>query len=872
MKFFQANAAGILLAAALLPVSALGGLTASAAQSGDLTGDGKVSSADVKALQQYLLAKSSSLSDWQAGDMNGDRVLNAADLSLLKRIAPAEEEPDPVYIHLKGSSITSEGGSVDISGNTATISSSGVYYIDGTLDGGQVIVNIPDETVDSKTVKLFLNGVKMTNNSAPCILVENAENTSVNLVEGKENTLSDGKEAPAAEAEPQFAVLQAKDDMTIKGDGSLIITAGTEYGIHCNNDLKLNGGTLSVTTENTDGIRGRTSLTVKGGSITVDSKGDGIKSTKGSLEIIGGDVAIKSSKDALQAETTMTLSGGTVLACGDRGLTAPALSLDGCTLLATATDNQCETLSSTAQSTIAVDLTKEWSKNNPIALTDGSGRTVFDRNTLKKFRYGIISSPELNSSTGYELYVGGIQVKQNGSGSFKAGSPAAYTNVNNTVTDTKLLYGDLFDQSKVHRIEITMSNWSQFLSSCDQQKEDWYPCDVKIDGEEIKNVGIRAKGNSSHMFVAQAGSAGKGKYSWRMKFDKYDKYGNYHGLTEICMNNMYSDPSCMRDILCYNACYEVGSYAPECAYTNMYVNGDLYSFYFLAEQPGTTLAERLATKDDAVFYKAIDKTNAQGSYDCSFTSQMTLDNFEVKWGTDDQLKHIDEVKQAINQLTTSNYKFIEDIIDVPSFLQGFAVNAMMCNYDSYNGMMPHNYYLEYDNGKMYYVSWDFNLSLGNFMDNGASVNSDINTGMYQAQLSQRPLLKLLQIPEYKKLYDGYVRQIMQMYSNPEQTVNSIASVIRNDVKADPRFFFTPEKFESNIAKSPNGLQVSGGGGGGMGGWPGGGGGWPGGGGGWGGGFGGGMFGGGLYSYGGENVSIVDFMIKRNEVVGSTLGK
>ena len=81
MKFFQANAAGILLAAALLPVSALGGLTASAAQSGDLTGDGKVSSADVKALQQYLLAKSSSLSDWQAGDMNGDRVLNAADLS-----------------------------------------------------------------------------------------------------------------------------------------------------------------------------------------------------------------------------------------------------------------------------------------------------------------------------------------------------------------------------------------------------------------------------------------------------------------------------------------------------------------------------------------------------------------------------------------------------------------------------------------------------------------------------------------------------------------------------------------------------------------------------------------------------------------------
>ena len=40
---------------------------------------------------------------------------------------------------------------------------------------------------------------------------------------------------------------------------------------------------------------------------------------------------------------------------------------------------------------------------------------------------------------------------------------------------------------------------------------------------------------------------------------------------------------------------------------------------------------------------------------------------------------------------------------------------------------------------------------------------------------------------------------------------------------------------------------------------------------WGGFGGGGFFGGGLFSYGGDSVSIADFMIKRNEYIHSKLG-
>jgi len=847
--------------------------------------------------------------------------------------APQPEITVEANIKLNGGSVTSDSEYAKAQGSTLTITHSGTYNISGKLDNGQICVDIPDENADPGTVKLIFSGVDISGKNAPAVLVKNADKTSITVADGTENTITDGDAAYSGDFLDN-AVIEAKDDLTIKGGdagtGKLIITANIQPAVVCNNDLKFTGGDITIQTLNatdkTDAVKGKTSVTVKGGKLNVDAEGDGIKSSKGSLAIEGGEVTVKCGKDALQAETDLTVSGGKIIACGDRGITCPGtIGISGCELLATATDNQCETLAATDAPALILNFTKEWAKNNPVAIVDGSGQTVFDANTHKKFRYAIVASDKLNADTQYKVFTGGIRVNHAGGDTFKAGFGAGnitYNDVNNT-DDAEVLYGKLFDQSMVHSVDVKMSesDWQTFLAHADE--EAYYPCDVVIDGEEFDNVAIRTKGNSSRQFVSQAG---KDKFSFRIKLNKYDKLQNYHGLTDICLNNMYSDPSCMRDILCYNACYEVGSYAPLCSYTDMKLNGQLYSFYFMAEQPAETLAERLAVTDDSVFYKAADKMLAGSSYDCSFKPSMALENFEVKFGDDEQLQHIAEVKDAINKVSSSNYKFIEDIIDVPSFLQGFAVNAVMCNYDSYNGMMPHNYYLEYTNGKMYYVSWDFNLSLGNFMDNGASVNSDIKTATYQTTVADRPLLKLLEVPEYYDMYVGYVKQIVNMYSQPEQAVDGIATLIRSHVKADPRFFFTGDQFETNIAKSANGLQVSGGNGGWNmwgntggdqnGGWnmwggnndggqtDGGGaftgnpnpndswniwggdnggwnmwsteigadeGGWGGfGGGGWGG-FGGFGGGGTLFSYGGENVSIVDFMIKRNEVIHSALG-
>ena len=416
---------------------------------GDVNNDNKVSVADAVAILQFVANKDKFNLSAQAADNadvynRGDGVtardalaIQRLDAKVISALPESVMEPsttstgttasttatgtttattttpaaDITYIHLNGDSATVTGEHAAVSGSVITIDHSGTYYVDGTLNDGQINVNIADETADAETVKIFLNGAKITGKSAPAIFVTNAENTSINLVDGTENSLSDGDTAYAGDNLGK-AVIEAKDDITIKGGekgtGILNITASTQDGISCNNDVKFNGGTVNITTLNstdkTDAVKGKTSVTVKEGVLTIDAEGDGIKSSKGSVIIEGGSVSIKAGNDAVQAGTTIDISGGTVIAGGDRGFTATeAVNITGGEVYATATDNQVDkAMLAGSTRTVALlncidDSTNEkdgmWKKANTIAASRN-----FDIQFAKKYKYVLVSTTDMNGA------------------------------------------------------------------------------------------------------------------------------------------------------------------------------------------------------------------------------------------------------------------------------------------------------------------------------------------------------------------------------------------------------------------------------------------------------------------------------------------
>ena len=421
LKKLFAGLSSVCLAAYSLPVVGFAAETAAQKTVGDANCDGEIDMSDAVLIMQalsnpnkYGIGGSDKNAITEAGWANADcdgaanGVSNMDALAIQKYLLGAGElssgKSDPVTeatkIHLKNTSIEVEGDNATVDGTIVTITHSGEYYVDGTLDDGQINVNIADETADPDTVKIFLNGVSITGKSAPAILVTNAEKTSVNLVDGTENFISDGETAYEGDF-AKSAVIEAKDDLTIKGgekgDGTLTLTANTQDGISCNNDIKITGGQIFITTKNTDnkadGIKAKKSVTVKG-SLEIDAAGDGIKSTKEAVVFAGGTTKIKAGNDAVQAETTIDISDGKLVAGGDRGLTAvTGINITGGIVYATATDNQVDTKLLTASQTTVLlncvnDPTNEkdgtWKKSNAIS---GGDKIEF----TKKYKYVLIS-------------------------------------------------------------------------------------------------------------------------------------------------------------------------------------------------------------------------------------------------------------------------------------------------------------------------------------------------------------------------------------------------------------------------------------------------------------------------------------------------
>ena len=85
----------------------------------------------------------------------------------------------------------------------------------------------------------------------------------------------------------------------------------------------------------------------------------------------------------------------------------------------------------------------------------------------------------------------------------------------NKISTHKISYESrIFDNSNIHKIDIVMNDWEDFIENC--ENEEYSPCSVVIDGEAFKNVGIRAKGNTSLSSVSKTGSE---RYSFKIEFD-----------------------------------------------------------------------------------------------------------------------------------------------------------------------------------------------------------------------------------------------------------------------------------------------------------------------------------------------------------------
>ena len=159
----------------------------------------------------------------------------------------------------------------------------------------------------------------------------------------------------------------------------------------------------------------------------------------------------------------------------------------------------------------------------------------------------------------------------------------------------------LFDDSYVHEIDIQISedSWNDLLENA--IKEEYYVCDVEIDGTMFYNVGIRAKGNTSLSQIYSDDTTDR--YSFKIKFDEYQDGNTCYGLDKLALNNTMSDTTYMKDYLTYDMMNFVGADSPLSSFMYISINGEPWGLYVGVECIDESFLERNYGSNYGELYK-----------------------------------------------------------------------------------------------------------------------------------------------------------------------------------------------------------------------------------------------------------------------------
>lgn len=401
---------------------------------------------------------------------------------------------------------------------------------------------------------------------------------------------------------------------------------------------------------------------------------------------------------------------------------------------------------------------------------------------------------------------------------------------------TTMGYEDkLFDTSSVHKINIVMDDWDEFISNA--ESEEYYACTLEIDGETYKNVAIRGKGNTSLTKVA---AYGNDRYSFKVEFDRYDSSVTYHGLDKLCLNNIIQDNTYMKDYLCYRLMAEMGVASPLCSYVYVSVNGSDWGLYLAVEGVEESFLQRNYGSDYGELYKPDSQSMGGGRGNGKGFDMDDLDPAEnagdnakpdgkgggrdgMNSSDDTLLKYIDDdpdsysnifdnaktdvsksdKKRLIAALKTLSGDEPEQAVDVDAVIRYFVVHNFVLNFDSYTGSMIHNYYLYESDGQMQMIPWDYNLAFGAFQSAGGAtslVNYPIDDPVSGGDTSDRPMLAwIFQNEEYTELYHKYFAELISTVFDSgafAQEFDSVVQMISPYVESDPTKFCTYEEFET----------------------------------------------------------------------------
>lgn len=153
----------------------------------------------------------------------------------------------------------------------------------------------------------------------------------------------------------------------------------------------------------------------------------------------------------------------------------------------------------------------------------------------------------------------------------------------NTSSASAQTADELFDPSTLHEIRLFINSRDLQRLRAEFELNTYYTADLVWRGVRVRNVAVRSRGT---------GSRNPTKLGLQVDVDRYTSGQRFLGLSSLVLDNVWQDPSFIREALAMASFRRMGQSAPRTSFARVFINSQYQGLYAVTEAVDDAFLER----------------------------------------------------------------------------------------------------------------------------------------------------------------------------------------------------------------------------------------------------------------------------------------
>jgi spore coat protein H len=360
----------------------------------------------------------------------------------------------------------------------------------------------------------------------------------------------------------------------------------------------------------------------------------------------------------------------------------------------------------------------------------------------------------------------------------------------------------LFNDTVLHEIRLNINSKDWQTLKDNYLTNDYYPCDLRWNGQVVRNVGIRSRGQASRNAT---------KPSLRVDFNHYTAGQTLLDLKSVVLRNNSTDFSNMHERIAMQLYARMGLPAPRVAHTRLYINDAYQGLYSIVESLDKSFLSRNFDENEGYLYK-YDRLPTDAPYYLDYlgpaASLYSPHPFSPETHEDNpKPQPIADLIRTVHDATDGSFRSaISQYLDLDEFIRNIAVTVYMADEDGFLGNWGmNNFDLYQRQGTTVHViiPWDKSEA----MRSGATYSVFHNINDVPGSQQNRLMARIVGLLDLRNQYLDALGQTADSASElvsgdgrgwMEREIERINTQIQDAVLTDPIKAYTNDQYRADV--------------------------------------------------------------------------